>query len=84
MSHIKSAVLTISTFVALASPAFAAGPPRPIPPACHVEVARLCPGTAPGDHRFNRCMNQHKAEISKECRAALKASRVKRPGKPAA
>jgi hypothetical protein len=39
--------------------------------ACKSEVAKHCPGQEPGEGGLIRCLRDHQADLSKECRAAL-------------
>jgi hypothetical protein len=39
--------------------------------ACKSEVAKHCPDNKPGEGGLIRCLRDHEADLSKECRAAL-------------
>ena len=44
---------------------------------CKEDVARLCPGLAPGGGRIVGCLKEHKEEVSVGCAKALKAMKEK-------
>jgi hypothetical protein len=44
---------------------------------CKADVARLCPGIAPGGGRLIGCLKQHENEVSVGCAKALKAVKTK-------
>ncbi len=49
--------------------------PTPLPQAdagpCKQDAEKLCPGMHPGDGKFAPCMNEHKKEVSAECRSKM-------------
>lgn len=40
--------------------------------ACGADVKRLCKGIEPGEGRIQRCLTEHKDEISQECKDSLR------------
>ena len=44
---------------------------------CKSDVARLCPGIAPGGDKLLGCLKEHENEISVGCAKALKAMKTK-------
>jgi hypothetical protein len=44
---------------------------------CKSDVARLCPGLAPGGGRLIGCLEQHENEVSVGCAKALKSLKTK-------
>jgi len=44
---------------------------------CKEDVARLCPGVAPGGGRIIGCLKQHENEVSIGCGKELKAIKAK-------
>jgi hypothetical protein len=44
---------------------------------CKADVARLCPGVAPGGGRLIECLKQHENEVTVGCAKALKAIKAK-------
>src|SRR4029079_1555802 len=44
---------------------------------CKSDVARLCPGIAPGGGKLLGCLKEHENEISVGCAKALKAMKTK-------
>jgi len=44
---------------------------------CKEDVARLCPGVAPGGGRIIGCLKQHQNEVSIGCGKELKAMKAK-------
>ena len=40
-------------------------------PLCTADVQKYCSDVPPGGGRIQRCLHEHEAEISKECRARL-------------
>jgi len=76
MHSTRSAVLTLALAAAGAlSAATAVAGGHPIPQACQGDVARFCPGMAPGDGKFGKCMKEHRSEVSEACRVAAKQER---------
>ena len=74
------AALALFSAVAM-TPAFAADAPasspgaKPDTSACRDDVARLCPGTQPGDGRIKACMKENRKKLSDACKAELKEHR---------
>jgi hypothetical protein len=56
-------------FALAAGSAFAADSPQ----ACRADARKLCAGTQPGGGRMLACLQEHEAELSPDCRAALPA-----------
>ena len=44
---------------------------------CKEDIARLCPGVAPGGGRILGCLKQHENEVSIGCAKELKAIKAK-------
>jgi Cysteine rich repeat len=44
---------------------------------CKEDIARLCPGVAPGGGRIIECLKQHENEVSIGCGKELKAIKAK-------
>jgi hypothetical protein len=85
-SVIASLVLVLAGSVV--APSFAADAPAPaasgaggaVADACHDDIQKLCPGVQPGEGRVKDCMKEHRRELSKECKQALKQARRSRKG----
>ena len=61
---------------AFAADAAASSPgATPAASACRDDVARLCPGTQPGDGRIKACMKENRKKLSDACKAELKEHR---------
>ena len=59
-----------------AVPVLAGDGSRKIPEACQADASSLCPGMAPGDGKFGKCMKEHRDKVSEGCRAAVKQARA--------
>lgn len=46
---------------------------EPVQPACKKDAARFCQGVTPGQGRIARCLKEHEAELSPECKEAVSA-----------
>jgi acyl-CoA thioesterase I len=51
------------------------GPPRSVQEACAADAKRLCADFLGDDEKRHLCMQEHKAELSKDCLRAIAASR---------
>jgi hypothetical protein len=63
------------------------GPPQASPKvrqACMADFQRLCPDVQPGHGAVGRCMREHRADISPDCRTALMAARERNQERRAA
>jgi hypothetical protein len=74
------AALTLAAALASVS-SFAGDGAAKIPEACQNDAASLCPGMAPGDGKFGKCMKEHRDKVSEACKAAAKSAREHRAGK---
>ena len=63
------AVAALGTLVSTAAVA------REIPAACQSDAASFCPGMAPGDHKFGKCMKEHEGQVSSGCKEAARELR---------
>jgi hypothetical protein len=46
---------------------------------CQEEITKMCDDVKPGGGRLARCLREHEAELSNDCKAALAASWTGRP-----
>ena len=67
--------IVVAAFGSLVSTAAVA---REIPAACQRDAAALCPGMAPGDHKFGKCMKEHEGQVSSGCKEAARELRKER------
>lgn len=68
----KTMITLAATLLTLATAASAASPEEhPAAAACKEDVAKLCPGIAPGEGRIAACMKEHKSQLSRACKRAL-------------
>src|SRR5215831_9276231 len=83
MPGIRTAALSALTLAAAlaASASYAGDGSRKIPEACQSDAATLCPGMAPGDGKFGKCMKEHRDKVSEGCKAAAKGAREHKGGK---
>jgi hypothetical protein len=51
------------------------GGESPHPGACKADVERLCKGVKPGGGRIIRCVKEHEADLSTECKEAMAEAR---------
>jgi hypothetical protein len=75
MSAHRTAALALALAGALSAGAASAAD-HPIPEACKADAASLCPGMAPGDGKFGKCMKEHRDKVSEGCRTAAKQARA--------
>ncbi len=66
---------------ALASIVSTAAVAHEIPAACQSDAAALCPGMAPGDHKFGKCMKEHGSQVSAGCKEAARERRKEHEGR---
>jgi hypothetical protein len=64
-----AAAWLLASGIALAQEA--PGPRGPALGQCKEDIAKLCPGIAPGGGRLIKCLHEHEAEVSAPCKAAL-------------
>ena len=77
-----TALAALSLAAALASSSsFAGDGASRIPEACQNDAATLCPGMAPGDGKFGKCMKEHRDKVSEGCKAAARSAREHKGGK---
>jgi hypothetical protein len=82
MPSTRLAALTAALACALsAAPVLAGDGSHKIPEACQADAASLCPGMAPGDGKFGKCMKEHRDKVSEGCRTAVKQARAGHEGK---
>ena len=70
--------LLLVTLVLLAAPQAAAAEGQRPREACRADFERLCKGIKPGEGRIKDCIKAHRAEISAQCRSALRGARAER------
>jgi Cysteine rich repeat len=70
-------LVAMAAFADDATPAPAGGPLT----TCRQDVQALCPDVQRGGGRIAACLNSHAAEVSPDCKAALKAAHGRR-GQP--
>lgn len=78
MTFLK-AICTATLLLTAAAPAFAAQVQSPsaddkLQAACYPDINKFCKDAMPDEAKVASCMKQHKAEISKTCTDAYKAS----------
>ena len=73
----SAGLIAAAALVSLASTAAVA---REIPAACQRDAAALCPGMAPGDHKFGKCMKEHEGQVSSGCKEAAREIRREHGG----
>lgn len=75
-------VLAVVIALFLAQGAAAEAPPKG-GGACKADTEKFCAGVKPGDGRLAKCLKEHEAELSPECKASTAKRAAKPPVKPA-
>ena len=71
---LAASLISLSLVASTTSSAFAQSEAMAL---CKEDVARLCPGVAPGGGKIIACLKQHKMEMSVGCAKALQAMKAK-------
>ncbi len=75
ISVLASAVAALSL---MSGAATAQGAPS-VKQACAADIEKFCPGTT-DRHALRKCMKSHKADVTPDCRSAMKAAKLSRAG----
>ena len=75
--QLTAASLLSLTLLSLAGATLTAKAAEPSFVYCKEDIARLCPGVAPGGGRIIGCLKQHENEVSIGCGKELKAIKAK-------
>jgi hypothetical protein len=75
--QLTAASLLLLALLSLSGPTPTAKAAEPSFAYCREDIARLCPGVAPGGGRILGCLKQHKNEVSIGCAKEVKAIKAK-------
>ena len=80
--RLNTATRMLALTLTAASAAFATEASMPgggeLATACKGDVEKFCPDVKPGDGRLKSCLKDHRAALSKECKAAARQARKSR------